>query len=111
MALFAAVAGMTFALAKLHLAQPGAPKAAAGGKVVIGDAYRGETIFGQTCAGCHGVAGQGGGVGPRLAGDRITLALVKQRIDLGQGVMPPGVVKGSQEEDVLAYVANLISPP
>jgi mono/diheme cytochrome c family protein len=106
--LLAAFWGATFALAKLHLAKPGAPKAAAG-SVPLGDPYRGEVSFGQNCAPCHGPAGRGG-AGPRLEGDAITIATVKAQIDNGGGTMPAKLVTGKVEEDVLAYVATLIAP-
>jgi cytochrome c oxidase cbb3-type subunit 3 len=110
--LFLAVSGLVFGLSKAHPAKPGVPRiAAAGAPIELGDPYRGETIFAQTCAGCHGTGGKGGGIGPRLEDDRITLAFVKARIDNGQGVMPAGVVKGQQEKDVLAYVQTLIAEP
>jgi cytochrome c551 len=108
--LFLAVSGLAFGLAKAHLAKPGTPKVAVGEKIAVGDLYRGETIFSQTCAGCHGAGGKGGGVGPKLVGDPITLARVKAQIDAGGGAMPPNLVKGQQEKDVLAYVATLIAP-
>ena len=63
----------------------------------------------QTCAACHGQAGRGGGIGPRLAGASISIFTVKAQIDTGGGAMPPGLVTGRREEDVLAYVATLIS--
>jgi hypothetical protein len=107
--LFACVWGLTFALAKLHLAKPGTPKAATG-SVVLGDSYRGEVSFGQTCAPCHGPGGTGG-IGPRLKGDAITIARVKAQIDGGGGTMPARLVTGKVEQDVLAYVATLIAPP
>ncbi|HKP19674.1 MAG TPA: cytochrome c [Gaiellaceae bacterium] len=108
--LFVALAGATFGLAKAHLAKPGAPKAS-GGQVVVGDQYRGETIFQQNCAPCHGAGGKGGGVGPRLVGDQITLPIVKAQIEAGGGAMPPNLVRGQALSDVLAYVATLIAPP
>ena len=110
-ALFALVVAGTVVLAVLHLAQPGVPKSAAGAAIELGDSYRGETVFGQTCAGCHGELGSGGGVGPKLAGDPIPLQLVKSRIEGGKGVMPAGLVTGQAEKDVLAYVATLIAAP
>ena len=109
--LFAGMVGLVVLLAVLHLAQPGVPKAVAGSTIELGDSYRGETVFGQTCAGCHGDLGKGGGVGPRLAGAPITLALVKARIDGGKGVMPAGLLTGGPENDVLAYVASIIAAP
>ena len=109
--LFAGTVGLVVLLAVLHLAQPGVPKAVAGSTIELGDSYRGETVFGQTCAGCHGDLGKGGGVGPRLAGSPITLELVKARIDSGKGVMPAGLLTGGPEQDVLAYVASIIAAP
>ena len=98
-----------FALAKLHLAKPSS-SSAAGGKIALGDSYRGETLFSGTCAKCHGQGGTGG-VGPRLRGDPIPLSLVVDRIENGKGIMPAGLFKGQDERDVLAYVATLIKPP
>jgi mono/diheme cytochrome c family protein len=101
------IAGVTYALAKWHPARPGVPAAAAG-SIKLGDQYRGATVFQQTCQGCHGANGSGG-VGPRLKDLPVTIAQVKGQIDHGGGTMPAGLVKGSQEADVLAYVATLIA--
>jgi mono/diheme cytochrome c family protein len=106
--LFAAFAGTAFALAELHLAKPGAPKQS--GSVQLGDPYRGETIFSQKCASCHGQGGSGG-IGPRLIGDSISLAAAKVQIDQGGGTMPAGLVTGQQEKDVLAYLAGIMAVP
>jgi mono/diheme cytochrome c family protein len=107
--LFLAFSGTALALALLHPAQPEAQKAA--GKVKLGDAYNGETIFSTTCASCHGEGGKGGGIGPPLAGAAITIAAAKARIDNGGGSMPAALVKGQQEEDVLAYLATILKKP
>ena len=107
--LFAVFAGGAFALSKLHLAKPGTPKTS--GKVHLGDTYRGETIFSQACASCHGEGGKGGGIGPRLAGAAIPLEVAKAQIDNGGGSMPAGLVKGQQEQDVLAYLAGILASP
>jgi mono/diheme cytochrome c family protein len=109
LALFLVVSALVFGLAKLHLAKPGIPKVALGTRVALGDPYRGETIFGQTCAACHGIGGKGGGVGPRLIGDHIGLARVKAQIDQGGGAMPPTLVSGQKERDVLAFTATLLA--
>jgi mono/diheme cytochrome c family protein len=111
LALFVVVSALVFGLAKLHLAKPGVPKIAAGTQVRLGDQYRGETIFGQACASCHGVGGKGGSVGPRLVDDHIGLARVKAQIDQGGGAMPPAILSGQKERDVLAFVATLIAAP
>jgi mono/diheme cytochrome c family protein len=104
--LLVAVAAVAFTLAKLHLAKPSS-SAAAGGKIVLGDPYNGETLFSQHCATCHGEGGSGG-VGPRLKGARVPLGLVVDRIEHGKGIMPAGLVTGGDERDVVAYVATLI---
>jgi len=105
-ALFLVVSGTALALALTHPAKPGLPKTS--GSVKLGDSYRGETIFSQTCASCHGAGGKGGGIGPTLAGAAIPLAVAKAQIENGGGAMPAGLVKGQQEEDVLAYLATIL---
>jgi mono/diheme cytochrome c family protein len=105
--LFLAVSGTAFTLAKLHLARP---SVAASGTVKVGDFYRGQVAFNQICAACHGKDGAGGGIGPRLAGANVTLAAAKAQIDNGGGAMPPHLVQGTREEDVLAYLATILSP-
>lgn len=101
------VSGTAFALAKLHPAKPGKP--AATGDVVLGDSYAGQVVFEQNCAGCHGDGGEGGGIGPRLKGNPIGLAAAKARIEAGGGAMPPGLVRGKQLQDVLAYLATILA--
>ena len=108
--LFLAFAGTAFGLAKAHPATPGVSKAVSGA-VGGGDAYRGETVFQQTCATCHGAGGKGGGGGPQLAGDAISLAAAKAQIESPRGVMPAGLVSGRQEQDVLAYLATIFAKP
>jgi mono/diheme cytochrome c family protein len=103
--LFVAVSASAFTLAKLHPAKPGLPSS---GSVKLGDAYRGQTVFSTTCAGCHGANAEGG-VGPKLDGAQISLAAAKAQIDDGGGAMPPKLVHGPQEQDVLAYLATLFA--
>jgi mono/diheme cytochrome c family protein len=111
LALFVAVVVVVFGLAQWHIAKPGLPSAAVGTQIALGDSYRGSVAFEQTCSGCHGVGGKGGSIGPRLIGDPISLTGVKQHIDAGAGAMPPALVKGATERDILAYVATLIKTP
>jgi len=73
--------------------------------------YRGETVFSQKCASCHGAGGAGGGIGPKLIGDPLSLAAAKAQIDNGGSVMPASLVRGGQERDVLAYLATVLAPP
>ncbi len=103
--LFLGVSAIAFTLAQLSLAKPGVPHVAAG-NVHLGDQYRGQTVYTQTCAGCHGASGQGG-VGPRLVGDTITLAAAKAQIVSPRGTMPPNLVTGRKLDDVLAYLSQL----
>jgi cytochrome c551 len=104
--LFIGVSALVFVLSKLALAEPSAPKAS--GEVVLGDQYRGQVVYTQTCAGCHGATGEGG-IGPKLQGNPISLAAAKVQIDVGGGLMPPQLVSGRQEEDVLAYLATILA--
>ena len=66
---------------------------------MLGDQYRGQVVYSQTCAACHGATGEGG-VGPKLQGNPISLAAAKAQIDGGGGTMPAQLVTGRQEEDV-----------
>jgi mono/diheme cytochrome c family protein len=77
--------------------------------VVLGDAVAGRALFARTCAPCHGAAGKGGGIGPRLGGASISLAAAQARIDVGGGAMPAGLVSGKDERDVLAYLATIVA--
>jgi cytochrome c5 len=101
--LFVVVSATAFSLAKLHLAKP---SASPGGPATLGDAQRGEAVFRQTCAACHGKQAQGG-IGPRLAGAHISVAAAKAQIDNGGSVMPARLVRGGRENDVLAYLAKI----
>ncbi len=104
--LFIGVSAGVFALSRLALAEPTAPEATS--DVVVGDAYRGQVVYSQACAGCHGATGEGS-VGPKLQGNPISLVAAKARIDTGGGTMPGGLVSGRQEEDVLAYLATILA--
>jgi mono/diheme cytochrome c family protein len=106
-ALFAVVATATFTLAELHLAKAETPRSS--GPIALGDPQHGQLLFGDTCAACHGQGGKGGGIGPKLAGASITLAAAKAQIDKGGGTMPAGLVKGGDEEDVLAYLKTILA--
>jgi Cytochrome c. len=111
LALFILVSAIVFVFAQLHLAKPSLSTIAAGTKMALGDSYRGSVAFDQTCGGCHGSGGKGGGSGPRLIGDGITLSAVKQQIDAGGGAMPPALAKGATERDILAYLSTIIKAP
>jgi mono/diheme cytochrome c family protein len=76
---------------------------------MLGDPYRGQVVFSQTCSVCHGTDGKGGGGGPRLVGDRISLAAAKAQIDSPRGTMPPNLVSGQRERDVLAFLSTIVA--
>jgi mono/diheme cytochrome c family protein len=107
---FLVVSGAVFTLAKLHPARPGVPHLSANTKVVLGDFYRGQTVFSQKCVACHGADGKGGPIGPRLQGLALPLAAAKAQIDTGSGTMPGGLVTGQPESDVLAFLATILAP-
>src|SRR5690606_2024839 len=70
--------------------------------------------FAQACAGCHGEAGAGGGIGPTLAGTGLDAPAVAGVVAAGRGAMPAGLLEGQDSADVAAYVAELsggASPP
>ena len=98
----AAVAVGTFALARAQIFEP----SAAGDTTTAGDATRGATVFEQKCASCHGSGGEGGS-GPALRGTGLDATTVTERVRQGAGVMPPGLVSGRDEADVVAYVVSI----
>ncbi len=107
--LFLSLTGAAFALAKLHLAKPTVPKSAGSVDLSGADAYRGQVVFSQNCATCHGPDGKGGGIGPKLQGDKISLAAIKVQIDTPRGTMPPKLVTGQKERDVIAFLATIVA--
>jgi cytochrome c551 len=103
-ALFVLVSLAVYGLARWQPFEPGAPSAAASAG---GDADRGASVFANSCAGCHGAEGAGGGVGPKLAGAGLGAAEVAAVVAAGRGIMPAGVVQGAEAADVAAYVARI----
>jgi len=103
--LFAGVSGLAFAIANDPPAKPTATAAAPSGP---GESARGELLFNDRCSTCHGIAGRGGGVGPVLAGNPISLDDARARIQTGAGLMPPNLVQGQELEDVVAYLETIL---
>ena len=101
--LFAVVTGAVFGFAQWH---PAKRSTEASSPAITGprDAKRGEALFAERCASCHGPRGEGGGVGPQLIGSDLTLSQARTKILDGGGVMPPALVQGQDLEDVLAYL-------
>ena len=76
-------------------------------------AKRGEAIYSQTCAGCHGAALQGGEMAPALAGPDFMSGWAKQSAyDLWVKIreeMPqddPGTLTPEQSADVSSFVLS-----
>lgn len=106
--LFVVVSAAVFALAKWHPAKRESQTSTV--VSVVTDAFRGEQLFAENCATCHGEAGEGGGVGPTLAGNSVPLDEARSTIENGSGVMPAGLMTGQDLEDVLAYLETILAP-
>jgi mono/diheme cytochrome c family protein len=104
--LFAVVSGTVFVIAQLHPAKDDGGGGAAA-PVGQGSAARGEALFTESCARCHGEGGTGGGIGPTLAGSSVSVEEARSAIENGRGVMPAGLVEGPDLEDVLAYLETI----
>jgi cytochrome c551 len=105
--LFITVSAGVFALAQLHPAKPGGASISVP-VVENSGAARGEALFTENCARCHGEGGQSGGIGPALAGNEISLDGARSTIENGRGLMPAGLVAGQDLEDVLAYLEMIL---
>ena len=103
----AVVAGATFVLAQMAVFEPSAPPAAT---LAGGDVYRGQVVFERACASCHGPGGEGGSPGPSLVDTGLDAAEVAATIEQGRGVMPPALVSGQEQADVIAYVVGISQP-
>jgi mono/diheme cytochrome c family protein len=108
--LFLAVAGGVYALAEWHPAKPESNQTQTVVELVLGDAARGDELFAENCATCHGQGGTGGGVGPRLTGSDVSIEEARSTIENGSGVMPAGLVSGQELEDVLAFLSTILEP-
>jgi mono/diheme cytochrome c family protein len=104
--LFAGVSAAVFTLAQWHPAKRESQTQTT--VSVNADAVRGEQLFAENCASCHGEGGSGGGVGPTLAGNDVSIGEARSTIENGRGVMPAGLVEGQDLEDVLAYLETIL---
>jgi cytochrome c len=102
-----AVSAVVVVVAVAHPFKPSAAGPAAGATAAAGDPARGTTLFGATCAGCHGAAGTGG-VGPNIT--RVSAAAALAKIAAGGGVMPAGLAQGQDAADIAAFVDSLGAP-
>ncbi len=104
LAIGAAVSAVVAALAAISPFSPSTKVDDAA--VAAGDAGRGASLYAGSCAGCHGLAGEGG-VGPPLAGAGLAAADVVRTIAAGGGVMPAGLLDGADAADAAAFVVAL----
>jgi mono/diheme cytochrome c family protein len=100
----AVVAAAVFLLAQWPIFEPSA-SSTPGGELLTG-ADRGAVLFVEECAGCHGRSGTGG-TGPPLAESGLDADEIAAAIEQGPGTMPPGIVTGQNQEDVVAYVESI----
>jgi mono/diheme cytochrome c family protein len=98
----AVVVVAVFLVAQRPIFEPSAPPTSTSG----GDAARGQALFEQECAGCHGAGGIGG-AGPRLVGSGLDASEIASTVEQGAGIMPPAIVTGQDEADVVAYVVSI----
>ncbi len=83
-----------------------------GATVAMGDPQHGGAIFSQNCASCHGAQGAGGGIGPRLKGEK-SRKNYQQAITWIKNPQPPmpklypSPLSESDVNDVAAYVETL----
>lgn len=78
-----------------------------GGEEPTGDVDAGLEVFAANCTSCHIDNGNAAGVGPQLAGAGLDAATVETTVTNGKGIMPAGLVSGSDLDNVVAYVVSI----
>lgn len=88
-----------------------APKSQWDGIYTEAQAKRGEALYGQNCAQCHGADLGGGEMAPGLAGGEFTsnwndlsVGDLYERIRVSMPQSAPGSLTRQQNSDILAYV-------
>ncbi len=87
-------------------------RAAPGAVAAMGDPHHGEAIFSQNCSSCHGAAGAGGGIGPKLKGEKARKDYAAAIVWIKNPMAPmpklyPSPLSESDVADVAAYVETL----
>lgn len=78
-----------------------------GGEESTGDVDAGLEVFAANCTSCHTDNGLAAGVGPQLAGAGLDAATVQTTVTNGKGIMPAGLVSGTDLDNVVAYVVSI----
>jgi mono/diheme cytochrome c family protein len=103
--------GVIAALVLVH----NADSRSVGGRSLNAAERHGAEVFGRTCGSCHALAASRavGAVGPNLDYVQPTAAQVRAVIARGSqgayGVMPAGLLNGTDANDVAAYLAKVAS--
>jgi mono/diheme cytochrome c family protein len=103
--------GVIAALVLVH----NADSRSVGGRSLNAAERHGAEVFGRTCGSCHALAASRavGAVGPNLDYVQPTAAQVRSVIATGSqgayGVMPAGLLNGTDASDVAAYLAKVAS--
>jgi mono/diheme cytochrome c family protein len=105
----AAVVVAVFLLAQWPIFEPSVDTSTPAPPAQGGSTARGKVVFESECVGCHGENGEGG-TGPRLAGSGLDTTEAASPIRQGAGIMPPGLVTGPDEAEVVAYVVAIATP-
>jgi mono/diheme cytochrome c family protein len=81
-------------------------------------AKRGEALYGQYCASCHGPDLAGGEMAPGLTGGEftanwndLTLGDLYERIRISMPQNAPGSLTRQQNSDILSYILNKMKMP
>ena len=85
------------------------PMSALDNALANGDASRGKVTFDSRCVQCHGAAGAGGGIGPRLAGaaNQLTPEQMYDFVKHPRAPMPDFKLSDADIANVVAYVDAL----
>jgi cytochrome c551 len=105
----AAVVVAVFLLAQWPIFEPSVDTSTPAPPAQGGSTARGQVVFESECARCHGADGEGG-TGPALAGSGLEASEIAATIRQGAGIMPPGLVTGPDEAEVVAYVVAIATP-
>jgi mono/diheme cytochrome c family protein len=100
----AVVVVAVFLLAQWPIFEPSSTREPGG--TLLSGAERGEVLFANECAGCHGQGGTGG-TGPALVGSGLEAQEIAATIEQGPGIMPPAIFTGQNAADVVAYVESI----